>query len=1105
MTYLVFKPKKLISFAAIILLLLNQKSLWAQSETLVKGQVNEVNGLPVSGASVIATNQKTNFSSGAITDSMGLFRFTKLPVGGPYSFSISIVGYEPQIMSGYTINEGADISLLIKLKPITNSLDQVVVVGYGSQKKRDITTAVVGLKAADIENQPINNVAEAMMGKLSGVQVSQGTGAPGSPLSIKVRGVGTITAGSSPLYVIDGVPISGDNINTLNNNDIASIEVLKDASSAAIYGSRGSNGVVLITTKQGKKSGKAVINVNSFVAWQEVASKIQMMDAYQYADLVLDARNNSYADQMDANNRRRVSQGLPTVGYTLNDNNGIRLANTNNNTNVIIPQEIVPYLQKQPGLINTDWQDEIFRVAPMQNHSISAAGGSDNMHYYLSLDYLNQDGIIVNSGFKRYSGRMNVEGKSGILKYGVNFSPSIITEKRVNSDGAYNSASGGGIIASALHSSPIWSVYNEDGSFNFGQNSWSGNTVTTLPNGSVVSGNAQTQAWNPVALAKLQKNDVVSNRLIGNIFTEAELMKNLRYRISVGFDIFNIKENKFRPSTIPLSNMAGNPESIATGSSSTSNEYNWLIEQTLNYNKKIGNHSFNGLLGWSTQKNDISGNDAVATSGFISNQITTLNAGIVTNGSSSHTQWALASGIGRLQYNYKGRYLLTASMRADGSSKFGSNNKWGYFPSGSIGWRLSDEQFMTDVKFVSDFKLRASYGLTGNFNIPNYAAQGGLRNYAYVFGGVAPSVINGAAPSFLPNPNLRWEKTAQLNLGFDAAFFQNLLTLSVDVYNSNTNDLLLNVPVPISTGFASNLQNIGKVNNKGIDISLGIQHQFGNIRWSANGNFSKNINTVTQLGPGNADIISTGSVANAFFLTRVGQPIGSYFLPKVIGVFKNQEEVDAYPHFVDAASNFGLASARPGDFKFLDADGDKVIDFTKDRVIVGNYLPKFTYGFSTSLEYMGFDFSALLQGVYGNKILNLSRRFFANKEGNMNNYVSSLNRWRSESEPGSGSDIRANRVGKGGNGTTSTWHVEDGSYLRIRNITIGYSLPQSICKRYSISKLRFYVAAQNPFTFTKYLGYNPEVTNRTQATTNGEDYGVYPIAKTISVGIHLTF
>ncbi|MBS1749159.1 MAG: TonB-dependent receptor [Bacteroidetes bacterium] len=1063
----------------------------------IKGSVADEKGAPLTGVSVIALNSTTNTSSGTQTDDKGIFSFS-LPAGN-YSFSFSFVGYQTKSLSGYNLKRGTTTNLNVVLSDSTQSLEQVTIIGYGSQRKRDVTTAVVGIRSKDMENQPVNNVAEAMVGKMTGVQVAQGTGQPGAPLSIKVRGVGTITAGTEPLYVVDGFPLTDNNLNSLSTYDIESVEVLKDASSAAIYGSRGSNGVVLISTKQGRR-GKMQISVNSYIGQQQVAHKIKMLDAYQYADIVRDARNNSYSDQMISNNLKRASQGLPAIAYSIADDNATRLLNTGKNQNTIIPVEVMPYLEGKTGLTNTDWQDEIFRNAKIQNHVISASGGSEHFRYYTSVDYLDQDGIIINSGFKRYGFRTNLEANRGIFKFGMNLNPSLIQEKRVNSDGTY-AANGGGVVSSALHYSPIWPVFNPDGTYNFSENSWSSDTKTIMPDGSVVNGNAQTQAWNPVALAMLQKNDVISTRLLGNVYVEAAITGDLKYKILFGYDYYNMRQDKFRPSTFPASNTAGNPETEATATSQTASDFNWLLEQTVNYNKIFGKHSLNVLAGWSLQKDDLRGNYAYA-SGFISNQITTLSAGRVTDGTSEQSQWSLASGIARIQYNYMGKYLLTASVRADGSSKFGINKRWGSFPSASIGWRVSDESFMDAVSFISDLKLRASYGLTGNFKIPNYGALGQMSYFAYVYGN---SVVNGAAPISRPNPNLSWEKTTQTNFGLDAGFWSNKLTLSLDYYNSNTKDLLLNVPVPLSTGFSSELINIGKVNNRGFEVNVGTNNRFGSLVWNASINFSTNKNKVVELGPGNADIINTGSVANAYFITKVGEPIGSYFLPKEIGVFATQAEVNAYPHFIDAASNFDLATTKPGDFKFWDADGDGKINLTKDRVIIGSYQPKYTFGFATGFQWKGFDLAVALQGVSGNKILNLGRRYFYNHEGNMNNYAGALNRWKSESEPGSGQNVRANRVGKGQNGITSSWHVEDGSYLRIRNITLGYTLPSLTTNQWGITKARLYISLQNMFTFTKYEGYNPEVSNRNVSTTNGEDYGVYPTAKTVSVGINLTF
>lgn len=1057
----------------------------------IEGTVKDTKGEPIIGATVMVKGTAT----GTITDFDGNF---SLDATDGANLEISYVGYQSQ-----QIKAISGKLLAVTLKEDTEILDEVVVVGYGTQRKRDVRTSIASVRASDLKGQPVSSMAEAMAGKMPGVQITQGTGAPGSSLQIKVRGTGTITAGTSPLYVVDGVPLAKDQLNTFNMNDVESIEVLKDASSAAIYGSRGSNGVVLITTKKGT-SGKTTVTYGGYYAWQSVSKKIDMLDAYEYAELAYDARNNTYVDKMESINRKRIAAGNSPLPFSISDNNALRLKNSGNDYNTIVPMELIPYLNGTPGLTNTDWQDEIYRTAGMQNHTVSASGGSDKIKYYVSLDYLNQDGIIINSDFKRYGARLNLDVSEGIFKFGITLNPSLTIENKVNSDGAYNS-NGGGVVASALHSSPIFPVYNDDGSFCFAQNSWSADTETIMDDGSIKRGNSQTQVGNPVALAMLQKDEKKASRIFGNIYGEVAFLPSLKYRANFGVDLYNDSEDTFRPSTIPLSNTKGNPESIPEATSQTSRIYNWVFEQTLSYNKNFGGHSVSVLGGWTMQYQRDESNYAFA-NGFIINSIPTLNAGTVTRGNSNASEWSLLSALARIQYNYLGKYMITGALRADGASRFGKNNRWGYFPSVSLGWRISEEKFMNSLEFIDDLKLRASYGLTGNFNIPNYGSQGELAYYSYVLGGSSPDAIKGAAPKSMPNPDLKWEKTAQVNVGFDATLFKNRLTLGLDLYNSNTYDLLLNVPVPMTTGYTTRLENIGKVNNKGIEFNISTNHQMGDVTWSAYFNISKNINEVKALGPGNADIISSGSVGNAYFITRVGEPIGSYYLPVVEGVYKNQAEVDASLHYVDSPSNYGLADTKPGDFKFKDVNGDGILDISDtDRAIVGNYMPDFTYGFGANIAWKGIDLGVIFQGVYGNEILNLSRRYFYNHEGNMNNYKGALDRWKSEDNPGSGMNVRANRVSKGQNGTTSTWHVEDGSYLRIKNISLGYTFPMSLVNKVCLQAARIYCSIQNPFTFTRYEGYNPEVSNRNSVTTNGEDYGVYPLARTISLGVNLTF
>jgi TonB-linked SusC/RagA family outer membrane protein len=455
----------------------------------------------------------------------------------------------------------------------------------------------------------------------------------------------------------------------------------------------------------------------------------------------------------------------------------------------------------------------------------------------------------------------------------------------------------------------------------------------------------------------------------------------------------------------------------------------------------------------------------------------------------------LLSYLGRVQYDYNGKYLFSGAVRADGSSRFGRDNRWGYFPSVSAGWNVSQESFLKSSTWLSDLKLRASYGLTGNFQIPNYGSVSLLNYQNYILG--AETIVSGLAPGNSANDRLRWEKTAMLDVGFDVSFWRNRLNLTVDYYDANTSDLLLNVPVPRASGFSTELQNIGKVNNKGIEFTLGTRQTFGKLTWDGSLNFASNRNRVKALGPAGDPIITAGGVAGAQFITQIGRPIGEYYTMINDGVFKNQAEIDAYPH---------VSTTRPGDFKFRDTDGNGTIDFNRDRAITGSYFPKFTFGFNSNLAYRGFDLGVAVQGVQGHKIMNLIRRYIYNMEGNGNLFRGALDRWQSPENPGNGIVNRANRLASGSNGEISTWHIEDGSYVRIRTLTLGYTIPSTLMQRWRMNRARIYVTGQNLFTFTKYLGYNPEVNSRPDsALSSGEDYGTYPLPRTMSVGLNLSF
>ncbi|MCX6215061.1 TonB-dependent receptor [Spirosoma sp.] len=1015
------------------------------------------------------TIQVKGTNVGATSDASGKYQIS-LPATGKVLI-FSFIGYQP---TEVTVGNRSVVDA--KLSSSDNALSEVIVVGYGVQNRRDVTTAIGSVKAKDLANQPVASFDQALAAKIAGVTVTQTSGAPGAALSIRVRGTGSISAGNDPLYVVDGIPLSRDTkfatggtntqfpdnpinvLSTLNTDDIESIEVLKDASAAAIYGSRGSNGVVLLTTKRGKE-GKTVVSYDSYLGVQQVSKKIDMLNAYEYAQLSYEAKNNAYID--------RNPTGKPT------DSNDIRNKGVGAPSTLIQP-EIVPYLSGQPGLTNTDWQDAIFRSAPIQNHTISVSGGKENVKFYVSGNYLDQRGVVINSGFKRYSARANVDVKSGRLTVGVNLNPTYSYHDLIKAEGPYL---GEGVVGLALQMAPIFPVYNADGSYNFGNNGW---------------GYGATSILNPVAIANQVSDKLSQLRVLGNTYAQYDILKGLSYRLSLGADVNSFQRDYYRPSTLEIRDRKG--PSVPTGFSRAQNFVNWLVENTLNYNRSFGVHNVSALAGFSSQKDRRVANELTATN-FPNDLVQTLNAGQVSSGSSDIQEWSLLSYIGRVQYDYNGKYLLSAAIRADGSSRFGKDNRWGYFPSVSAGWNVSQETFLKSATWLSDLKLRASYGLTGNFQIPNYGSVSLLGYQNYILG--PETIVSGLAPTNSANDKLKWEKTAMFDVGFDVSFLRNRLNLTFDYYHANTSDLLLNVPVPRASGFSTELQNIGKVNNQGIELTLGTRQTFGRFRWEASANIAANRNKVIALGPSGDPIIVAGGVAGAQFITQIGRPIGEYYTMINDGVFKNQAEIDAYPH---------TTTTRPGDFKFRDNNGDGKIDFSSDRAVTGSYFPKFTFGFTNNFAYRGFDLGVAIQGVQGHKILNLIRRYIYNMEGNGNLFRGALDRWQSPDNPGNGLVNRANRLASGSNGEISTWHIESGSYVRIRTITLGYALPTALLQKIRLSRARLYVTTQNPFTFTKYLGYNPEVNSRPDsALSSGEDYGTYPLPRTTSVGINLSF
>lgn len=1022
----------------------------------INGYVTEKStGQPLAGVSIQIKGGK----AGATTSTNGAF---SLRVPATSSLVFSFVGYgdaEVPVKNRNTIS--------VELERGTSSLSEVVVVGYGTQTKRDITGSVSSVGSKQLQDRAVVSFSEALAGQVAGVQVQQTSGAPGGGISLKIRGTGSITAGNSPLYVVDGVPLDnavntaaaqggdiGDQspvnpLAAINPGDIQSIDILKDASATSIYGSRGSNGVVLITTKQGV-AGKSQINLNVSTGFQDIAKKIGIMTNQEYVQKQIDARNINWV----------------RAGGNANDANSVR-----SSPSYKIPDEF----KNTSKLPFTDWQDLLYRRAPMTNYQLSSSGGTENLRYYLSGNYQDQEGIVINSGYKKYAFRGNIDSKvSDRIRVGFRLSPSY-TMNRIATTGGISDY--GAVATTVLSTPPIFPAHNADGTYatSYTLHYDDGTTQNIIYN-------------NALAFGEGIQNTMNQFSTVGSVFTTIDIVKNLQFRTSFNADVNIFNNNKFSPSTISV-----NP---SAGRSYSATNISWINENTVTYSNTFRDkHNLNVLAGVTEQKSTFN-STAVNANSFPNDLVPTLNAGIVTGGSSLKSQWSLLSILGRATYNYNQKYFLTATFRRDGSSRFGSENKWGTFPSASVGWRIGQEAFMKDVKSVSELKLRASYGLIGNNQIPDYASVGLIYGSNYILGSGDGNVASGLAQGNLGNAKLGWEQAKELDLGLDLGLFQNRLYLTVDYYNKLTSNLLLDVPVPLSTGFETSLRNLGELRNKGLEIALETRNiQSRKLTWTSNFNISFNTNTVEALGPGgNPIIVANRAQENSLtHIAQIGSPLGSFYGFIFDGIYKTQDDVDKSAH---------LAGTYPGDARFRDINGDGVIN-DQDKTIIGNNLPKFTYGFNNSITYQNFDFGVLLQGAQNVKVINLIKRSnYRNVGADFKNY------WQSPEQPGDGKTFEP--ANSANNRTISSWLVEDASFLRIKNVSIGYRLAKVLNGSF-VKSARVYVNIQNLYTFTKYNGYNPEV-NTTEgdpyissALTPGIDYGTYPIARTIIFGLNVGF
>lgn len=1024
----------------------------------VKGSVTGVNDTdPLPGVSVVIKGTQRGTTTGADG---------KFQIEVPSQETVlvfSFVGYQSV---EETVGSRTEIS--VKLNSESKSLEEMVVVGYGSQSKRAVTGAVISINYDKFKDRSFSNVTQSLAGTLPGVNISQSQGAPGASPVIKIRGVSSITAGTNPLIVVDGVPLENFNLNLINPQDIESIEVLKDASSAAIYGSRGSSGVILVTTKMGKP-GKVSVSANVEYGSQKVVRRVKMMDAQQYIETYKDAKNNAWMAQ----------------GGKASDPNSVRPATLK------IPEDFTNNPQ-QFGK-GTNWQDVMFRTAPSYNAQVTISGGTEKTQYMFSAAYLDQTAVLDANYYKRLSVRSNVKTQiNKRLSVGLNLGITSIFDRTEGTQGKSD------VISLGLQSNPHFPVYNENGNLGFRDPNSAWFRFTSF---------GDMNLWHPYSLTREVDKSRKSFNTLATGFLEYEIVDNLRFRTSLSGNLYNSRnafywndKQKYGYSAVLA----------AQGNAGDAYMFNWLSENTLTYEKKIGEHALTGLLGYTSQKQRDE-TMYVAANNFPNDLVHTLNAGTVTAGNTTASEWSLLSYLARVQYNFKNKYFLTGAIRRDGMSRFGEDNKWGYFPSVSAGWLISDESFLSGVNAINSLKLRASYGVTGNNQIPNYGSISLLASAPYVNG---TTIANGLKVSNLANSGLRWEKTNQFNVGVDLAIFNNRVNLSAEYYNSITRDMLLFVPVPDITGFSSQLTNIGKMRNRGVELNISTKNLAGAVTWTTDFNVSRNRNKVLQLGPGNAPIQYVDNVVTV--RTEVGQPVSNFYGYVFDGVFNNQGEIDAYPHH---------ASTTPGDPRVRDVNGDgKISD--ADRTILGNYQPDFTAGITNTVGYKGFELSFLFQGSFGGEIANNNVRYLGTWDNGRNFFESMYNYWRSEAQPGDGKHFKPSVNYLGLQKQFSSYWVEDASFVRLRNVRVSYSLPAKWTNKLKIGSARVYVNAENVHLFSKYTGYDPE--NTTYGTTSysssmetagsyssgnapvpgafqGVDYGSYPLPRTITVGIKADF
>jgi TonB-linked SusC/RagA family outer membrane protein len=984
---------------------------------------------------------------GALVSIKGTQRGTVTDLDGKFTVSASVGETLTVSFVGFTTNEvvvtANSNDIKVTLSYSTSDLSEVVVVGYGSQVKREVTGAVQSVGEAELKDMPVSSVAQKLQGRLAGVQINQTTGKPGQGMSVRIRGQLSVSGGSSPLYVVDGFPITGD-INSINPDEIQEITVLKDAASTSLYGSRAANGVILITTKKGKV-GQTNVNLNVYTGFQRVPEngRLEMMDAEEFSIF----KQEYYT---------AAGQDVPKVF-----------------------QNAAQYRGK-----SNDWYDAMLQTAPITSYNLTVTSNKEKINTAIIAGVFDQDGVVVNSDYTRFSLRMNTDYQiSDKVNIGVNVAPTYVVDNTPRSDGDR----GTGILFNALHTWPIMPIYEENGELtSFNQLPASTGNIYSYPN------------W--VRSAEEITNKTEKLNLLANTYVEWKPIPGLSLKSTFNAEISNSKYFWFNPSTASA-NINVTIPTVAVSIRDNYGSLSWLNENIVTYTKSFGEHNFQLLGGFSNQKFRAESTRIQADT-YADDRIPTIQGAININRGGTYSgvgEWSLTSLFSRLTYNLKGKYLFTASVRGDGSSRFGSDNRWGVFPSTSVGWVLSDEGFLNTSSTISFTKLRASYGITGNNNIGDYTSYALVNNTINaVFG---ETVVPGAGITSLSNSNLGWETTAQFDVGLDLGLWDDRVLFNYDFYSKNTTNLLYAVQIPRESGFSNYNDNIGEIHFWGHEFSFNTVNTTGSFRWTTNANISFNRNKVLELADG------IDRVYGSQHITQVGQPFGQFYGMVKEGNYANAEDLANSPMIPGRST--------VGSIKLKDVNGDGVITYggdTDDRAIIGNPFPDFTYGLINNFAWKGFDASVAISGSEGNELYMRHLYSTANLDGVFNMVSKVSNRFKSPEDPGDG--IFGTSTG-GGNvtGVERDWNnsnfVWDASYLTIRNITVGYTfskLPKTI------KSLRLYASGQNMWVFTDYWGgSNPEVSMQSNGQGDGGnlspgvDLSAYPVPRTITFGVNITF